>query len=468
MTALTAVVLLSTSAWAIARNTITSKAEELGISNTYLSSQENVSTVTSVPSVTKETILGSKIIKKTISNPVVTGNAMIEKGKSYTIAVAKAEKEEIERKAEEARLAKIAEDKAKQAEVARLAKIEAEKVKKAAKIAKQVEDAKIAKAAAEKAKQEEIDRIAAERADTAKQAQIAENYRIAKAASDRAEKIKADNLAKAEASRLAKVESDRLAKVEVDRLAKVESDRLAKVEADRLAAVIEADRIEEERLEKAAPGTLTPEELVKRDAFRVKRIELNRLAQIERERLAKVEAARVASANAARLAKIESDKIAKAQADKIAAAYGANQTVIEARLAAYLTPAANVRSVLSRAVALHGGDYSNNCVYFSSEAMRRIGIPVPTWTCNTKQYLSYLSSHGWNKSYDIRKLTPGSICFTTNTGAGFPTHTFAFMGWVNSGNYTLAYVADNQGNAVHVRNMGATVATDAFAYFMHN
>lgn len=28
------------------------------------------------------------------------------------------------------------------------------------------------------------------------------------------------------------------------------------------------------------------------------------------------------------------------------------------------------------------------------------------------------------------------------------------MGWVNSGNYTLAYFADNQGNAVHVRNMG--------------
>jgi len=467
MTALTAVVLLSTSAWAIARNTITSKAEELGISNTYLSSQESVSTVTSVPTVTKETILGSKIVKRTSSNPAVTGNTIIEKGKSYTIAVSKAEKEEIARKAEEARLAKIAADKAKKAEVARLAKVEAEKVKKAAELAKQAQDAKIAKAAAEKAKQEEIDRIAAERADTAKQAQIAENYKIAKAASDKAEQIKADNLAKAEADRLAKVEVDRLAKVEVDRIAKVESDRLAKVESDRLA-VIEADRIEEERLEKADPATLTPEELVKRDAFRVKRIELNRLAQIERERLAKVEAARVASANAARLAKIESDKIAKAQADKIAAAYGANQTVIEARFAAYLTPAANVRSVLSRAVALHGGDFSNNCVYFSSEAMRRIGIPVPISTCNTKQYLSYLSSHGWNKSYDIKKLTPGSICFTTNTGAGYPTHTFAFMGWVNSGSYTLAYVADNQGNVVHVRNMGATEATDAFAYFMHN
>ena len=462
MTALTAVVLLSTSAWAIA-----SKAEELGISNTYFLSQENASTVKSIPVVTKETILGSKIIKKTSSNLPVTGDALMEKGKSYTIAVAKAEKEEIARKAEETRLAKIASEKATKAEIDRLAKVEADKLKKVAEVAKQVEDAKVAKAAAEKAKQEEIDRIAAERADTAKQAQIAQNYRIAKAASDKAEQIKINNLAKIEAKRLAKVEADRLAKVEIARIAKVESDRLAKVEADRLA-VTEADRIEEERLEKADPATLTQEELAKRDAYRIKRIELNRLAKIERERLAKVEAIRIANANSARLAKIESDKTAKIQANKIAAAYGANQTAIEAKFAAYLTPAANVRSVLSRAVALHGGDYSNNCVYFSSEAMRRIGIPVPTWTCNTKQYLGYLKSHGWNESYDIRKLTPGSICFTTNTGAGFPTHTFAFMGWVNSGSYTWAYVADNQGETVHKRNMGRTEATDAFAYFMHN
>ncbi|MGH4050576.1 MAG: hypothetical protein ACREVX_04365 [Clostridium sp.] len=482
ITAVTAVALLSTSAWVIASNTITSKAEELGINNTYLSVQKNISTVTSVPPVTKETILGSKIKKKTISEPAVTGNTLVKKGKTYTIAIAKAKKEEIERKAEEARLAKIAAEKAAKAEVARLAKVEAdkvkeeaEKVKKEAELAKQAQDAKIAKAAAQKAKQEEIDRIAAERADTAKQAQIAEKYRIAKAASDRAEQIKVDKLAKAEASRLAKVEADRLAKIEVDRLAKVEADRLVKVEEDRLAKVeadriarIETDKVEEERLEKADPATLTPEEIVKRDAYRVKRVELNRLAQIEKDRLAKVEATKLANANAARLAKIESDKIAKIEAAKIVAAYGANQTVIEARFASYLRPAANVRSVLSRAVQLHGGDYSNNCVYFSSEAMRRIGIPVPTWTCNTKQYLRYLGSHGWSKSYDIKKLRPGSIAFTTNDWAGYPTHTFAFMGWVNSGSYTLAYVADNQGNDVHVRNMGATEATDAFAYFMHN
>ena len=156
------------------------------------------------------------------------------------------------------------------------------------------------------------------------------------------------------------------------------------------------------------------------------------------------------------------------QADNIAAASRLGQTAIGARLANYLTPAANVSSVVNRAVQLHGGNPANTCVYFSSEAMRRIGVAVPLSTCNTGQYLSYLRSHGWVSTYDIRKLTPGSICFTTSSGSGFPTHTFAFMGWVNNGNYTLAYVADNQGNAVHVRNMGATVATDAFAFFMHN
>ncbi|MBU3111025.1 hypothetical protein [Clostridium lacusfryxellense] len=99
--------------------------------------------------------------------------------------------------------------------------------------------------------------------------------------------------------------------------------------------------------------------------------------------------------------------------------------------------------------------------------MRRIGIAVPIWTCNTRQYLGYLSSHGWSSNYNIKKLTRGSICFTVSGGSGYSTHTFAFMGWVNSGSYTLAYVADNQGNTVHVRNMGQTASTDAFAFFMN-
>ena len=84
------------------------------------------------------------------------------------------------------------------------------------------------------------------------------------------------------------------------------------------------------------------------------------------------------------------------------------------------------------------------------------------------QYLNYLNDHNWSKSKDITDLTEGSICFTTNDGTGYPTHTFIFMGWVNAGDYTLANVADNQGNAVHTRSMLATGQTDAFAFFMYN
>ncbi|MBU3155820.1 N-acetylmuramoyl-L-alanine amidase [Clostridium estertheticum] len=141
-------------------------------------------------------------------------------------------------------------------------------------------------------------------------------------------------------------------------------------------------------------------------------------------------------------------------------------TVIGEKLFIYLTPSANVVSTLKAAVKLHDGVTINNCVYFSSEAMRRISVPVPIGVCNTHQYLNYLNSNKWSKTKDIKELTPGSLCFTTNDGTGYPTHTFVFMGWVNDGDYTIAYIADNQGQAVHTRSMLATGDTDAFAFFM--
>ncbi|MBU3160080.1 N-acetylmuramoyl-L-alanine amidase [Clostridium frigoris] len=141
-------------------------------------------------------------------------------------------------------------------------------------------------------------------------------------------------------------------------------------------------------------------------------------------------------------------------------------TVIGEKLFIYLTPSANVVSTLNTAIRLHGGVTINNCVYFSSEAMRRISVPVPIGVCNTHQYLTYLNSNNWSKTKDIKQLTPGSLCFTTNDCTGYPTHTFVFMGWVNDGDYTVAYVADNQGHAVHTRSMLAKGDTDAFAFFM--
>lgn len=168
---------------------------------------------------------------------------------------------------------------------------------------------------------------------------------------------------------------------------------------------------------------------------------------------------------AANLSKIESYSLTSEEGDILT--LGLTQTVIGAKLSKYLSTSANIVSVLNRAVALHNGDSSNTCVYFSSEAMRRIGRGVPLSTCNTLDYINYLRANAWVSSYNIKELTPGSICFTVSNGQGYPTHTFVFMGWVTDGNYTLAYVADNQGTSVHVRNMGSTYATDPFAMFMH-
>jgi len=229
--------------------------------------------------------------------------------------------------------------------------------------------------------------------------------------------------------------------VALDNSTQVESSKSAEIaaaagkqeEIDRIAA----ERPDTSKQPEIAKNTITPQ-----------------------QKTASVQSANLATANTSSLTQ-----------DELAAANHAlimrNQTVTSTRLSAYLTPAANVSSVLVTAIALHFGDPTNNCVYFSSEAMRRIHVYVPLATCNTGQYLSYFRSQAWISSSNIRELIPGNICFTTNGWNGYPTHTFVFMGWVTDGNYTLAYVADNQGTTVHVRNMGATVETDAFAFFMH-
>jgi len=130
--------------------------------------------------------------------------------------------------AEAARLAKIEAD--------RLAKIEADIIAEEARLAKIAEDARLAKI--------EADRIAEE----ARLAKIAEDARLAKIEADRI--AEEDRLAKiAEDARLAKIEADRIA--EEDRLAKIaEADRLAKIEADRITeeARLAAEKAEKDRL----------------------------------------------------------------------------------------------------------------------------------------------------------------------------------------------------------------------------
>ena len=409
ITAITAVVLLSTSVWII-----TSKAEETK-NNVYFASQEKVNQEKANQEKVNQVAAISEVTKQTMLNTAIAEKALIAKDKADTLAIEKSKK---------AKQYKID----KQVEASRLTKISSDKAKKTAQVA------------ANKAKQEEVDRIAATRSDASKQAKIAENYRNAKATSDKAEQ-EAIRVEKARTDNLAKIESDRLAKVKAANLAKIEADRIAKVEIDRLA--------------KEYTDTINKEE-----ADSIAKIEAARLTKIEAERLAKIEVDK--------LAEMEADRLAKIEADRLESVLGLKQTVIGAKLATYLTSAANVSSVLNRAVELHGGNPSNTCVYFSSEALRRVGVSVPLATCNTRQYLSYLRANNWVSAYDIKKLTQGSICFTTPDWAGYPTHTFVFKGWVTSGDYTSAYVADNQGSAVHVRSMVATYSTDAFAFFMHN
>jgi hypothetical protein len=133
----------------------------------------------------------------------------------------------------------------------------------------------------------------------------------------------------------------------------------------------------------------------------------------------------------------------------------------------------NRNSVIERAVALHDGDYSNNCVYFTSEALRRVGMTaLPESVCNTRTLTNKLESYGWKLDYDLSKLLPGDICFTTSIDGTGPSHTYIFMKWVDPNSFDYAYICDNQGNeygsVYHKRNINfATEAKDALSYFLY-
>ncbi|WP_242874833.1 Ig-like domain-containing protein [Clostridium pasteurianum] len=133
----------------------------------------------------------------------------------------------------------------------------------------------------------------------------------------------------------------------------------------------------------------------------------------------------------------------------------------------YLRYSSNIQATNQTAIKLHNGINQNNCVYFSSTALRAVGFWVPYSMCNTGDYTNYLLGKGWNKQTDVSLLTPGSVCFTVNDGLTYPTHTFMFLDWVNPDDHTSAYVADNQSNDVHVRSLVDAPGIDALAYFLH-
>lgn len=140
----------------------------------------------------------------------------------------------------------------------------------------------------------------------------------------------------------------------------------------------------------------------------------------------------------------------------------------------YMSNLNNRNSVLARAVALHNGVTSNNCAYMVSEALRRLGIGIPTDISMTNQVESHLIARGWKREMNLNLLQPGDICFTTdqygNLLGGHSTHVFIFMGWANK-EKTLMNICDNQtgryGSVFHTRSIYNTSITDATAFFYH-
>ncbi|OPJ57419.1 hypothetical protein [Clostridium oryzae] len=142
----------------------------------------------------------------------------------------------------------------------------------------------------------------------------------------------------------------------------------------------------------------------------------------------------------------------------------------------YLNDLKRRNKTFSQAKAINHGSAHNACVYFSSQALRNVGVSIPKHVSFTHHFASNLLARGWKKVTSYKKLTPGSVCFTkdVNGGNGKPTHAYIFMGWVKKGDYSQAYIADNQageygGKVLHIRNIAKKAKhngnyKDAFNY----
>lgn len=157
--------------------------------------------------------------------------------------------------------------------------------------------------------------------------------------------------------------------------------------------------------------------------------------------------------------------VSNLEADKLPTV---NQTQLSYNISDYLNSNYNINSVLTRAIQLHDGNTSNNCVFFSSEVLRRLGYNVPLYMANTETYVPYLLNNGWSPYCSVDQLAVGDICFTINNSTGYPTHTFIFMGWVNPNNHNMAYVVDNQSHYIHIRSMVQTSDYDQFSFCVRN
>lgn len=124
----------------------------------------------------------------------------------------------------------------------------------------------------------------------------------------------------------------------------------------------------------------------------------------------------------------------------------------------YMTDWNHQQDIDATAIRLHGGSTNNNCVYFLSECLRRVGFNIPRSTCNTTEISYILSQKGFEKSYNLSGLKPGDVVLS-----GW-THAFIFMGWADN-NHDYAYIVDNQqskfGQVMHLRKIyGSDKAND--------
>ncbi|WP_194189562.1 SH3 domain-containing protein [Clostridium chrysemydis] len=112
-------------------------------------------------------------------------------------------------------------------------------------------------------------------------------------------------------------------------------------------------------------------------------------------------------------------------------------SAIQEKLYHYLLNSDNRKSIFKEAVRLHDGNASNTCVYFASEALRRIGVDIPKYIAYTTKLEEQLVKRSWVKTSDLDSLEPGDICFAGEA------HTYVFMGWADRAKH-IAEVADNQ------------------------
>lgn len=161
------------------------------------------------------------------------------------------------------------------------------------------------------------------------------------------------------------------------------------------------------------------------------------------------------------------------------------QSELQQNLYKYLLNKNNCDSLYKNAVKLNGGDKTDTCVFFLSEALRKQKENIGKSVCYTGRYkgdiahgnsLIYtLMNNGWKIDYDVNNLMPGDLCFTIDIlgkDGGFPTHVYTFMGWEKPNSTANAYIVDNQGykyngEFYHLRNVTANEPKDKFHFFMY-